>query len=182
MSRQWPSALKPYVGPTPNAVTFKPAHWASGQLTWFVGSCVAVVAGLIAVVMDADHRLAGVAFIAVFTVFAWISGRERKKWVRVEISDNAIDVISGVWRRTTRRQPIGFIDVQSVRVQDDQKTYGYKIPVRRHVAIDYVASPFSGAPAEIRIGEMFCLDQAVLEALRDELAARATKTPVTSIG
>lgn len=180
MTREWPSALHPYVGPTPNAVTLRPARWASGQLAVFLGSCVAFIAGVIATALDSDHRVGGFAFISVAVAGAWISGRDRQKWTRVQTTDDAIEVASGVWRKTSRRERILFADVQTVRVQNDQRTYGYKIPIRRHVVIDHVAAPFSGPAPEIRIAEMFCIDERVLEALRDELAARAGKTPLAT--
>lgn len=180
MNREWPSVLKPYVGPTANAVSFRPERWASGQLTILIGCCVCVAAGVVGVIVESDHRIGGLFFTVVFAIGALIAARDRAKWVRVETSDSGIDVTSGVWRRTLERQRIANADVQTVRVQQDEKTYGYKIPIRRHVIIEHVSVPFAGAPTGIRIGEMYGLQTPVLEALRDELAARAGKSALPS--
>ena len=180
MSREWPPALKSYVRPA-NAAVFTPERWISGQLTVLILGCVCFVVGVIALAVSPHERLFGVVFAIAGALAALFPIRDRLMWVRVETTDAGIDVTSGWWRFARTHRHIDYRDVQTVRLQSDEKAYGYRLPNFKFVVIEPVSVPFVGDPPGIPIGEMFGLQVPVLEALRDELAARAGRNPVASV-
>lgn len=178
MTREWPKSLERYVGPTPNTTTLRPDRWASGQVTAVVTACLFVVIGGVTLSFSVEPRWGGIMLLCVGLVGGFFPIRDRLKWVRVETTDAGFDIISGWWLFTSKREHIDFSNVQTVRMGSDEKSYGTRLPGYKHVVIEPLAIPFVGDPPGIKVAEMFGLPVPVVEALRDELAARAGKPAV----
>lgn len=178
MTRDWPTALKPYVGPAPNVLVLRPERWASGLIPLMLIGTIFVLLGVIGVVVT-DERWSSLAVACIGAAMVLIPGRERLRWVIVEATDTGVNITPGLGRWKSAMQHVSYADVQTVLMQDDEKAYGWGLPILKHVVIERTAAPFAGASAGVRIAEMFGLEDKVLETLRDELAARAGKSPVT---
>jgi hypothetical protein len=165
-NEEWPASLKRYDADGTGTLRFVPERWGSGQLTLFIGGIVCMLIGVLALILGQMALLSGLAFCAFGLALGAGPLLDRGRWFEVRPSGATVSIREGRWRWSRRSLDVKQEDLQTVLIADDEKTYGFRVPLLRHLRIEFRAAPFAGAPTAIVVGEMFGLSDTVLGQLR----------------